>query len=81
MAKFSLKKKNVIFCEYLPFTSMNNRQKEVRNFKSVNIYFRPPKWAKWFFTWTKENSNMFWSPFFNFLKIKEDPLAQAPKTF
>ena len=30
---------------------MNNRQKEVRNFKSVIIYFRPPKWAKWFMTW------------------------------
>ena len=52
---------NIFFFKYLSFTSLNTHEKENSKLKSVKtFYFRPPKWAKWFLTWTKKKSKLFW---------------------
>ena len=58
------------------------KQSPRKNIKQefFNLYFRFPKWAKWFFTSSKKTSFFRFSLFLALKKSKK-PLAQAPKTF
>ena len=64
----------------IPFFYINehwqNRKLKIKIF--LTFYFRPPKWAKWCLTWTKEKSKHFERfSFFAFKQTKERILLQC----